>query len=204
MIDLYIVRHGESVANEQGRIAGFTDVALSNKWILQAQAVREYLHNENCKFDMVYSSPLQRSYNTISDYCDDENYEIICDDRLKELNFWPIENQLISGLGSEEYFEDTFYYSDNGNIETYEQVTQRVRDFLVDNIYQLRWKKILISCHAGVTRAFVAALNELTREVPRLFVPNASITHYKIDELTRIARCEKFGYDMHLRNKDLI
>lgn len=204
MIDLYIVRHGESVANEQGRIAGFTDVALSEKWKLQAHALREYLHEEDYTFDTVFSSPLQRSYNTISDYCTDKDIEIICDDKLKELNLWPKENQLIAELKSEEYLEDAFYYSDDWKIETYEQVTQRVREFLEEYVFPAKWKKILVSCHAGVTRAFVAALNELTREVPRLFVPNASITHYKIDESTRIARCEKFGYDIHLRNKDLI
>ncbi len=204
MIDLYIVRHGESVANDEGRIAGFTDVALSEKWKKQAQALREYLHEQDYNFDIVFSSPLQRSYHTISDYCADKNYTIITDDRLKELNLWPRENKLISELKSEEYLEDSYYFSDNGNIETYEQVTERIRAFLWENIYNQKGKKILVSCHAGVTRAFVAALNELTREVPRLFVPNASITHYKIDEITRIARCEQFGYDNHLRRKDLI
>lgn len=204
MIDLYIVRHGESVANDEWRIAWFTDVELSKKWKLQAEALREYLHDKDYSFDLVFSSPLQRSYHTISDYCSDKNYSINTDDRLKELNLWPRENKLISELKSEEYLEDAFYFSDNGNIETYEQVTDRVREFLAEKILPQKWKKILISCHAGVTRAFVAALNELTREVPRLFVPNASITHYKIDELTRIARCQQFGYDNHLRKKDLV
>jgi len=204
MINLYIVRHWESVANQEERIAGFTDVALSEKWKLQALALWEYLHQENFSFDVVFSSPLQRSYNTISGYCWEKNLEITCDDRLKELNLWPRENKLISELKSEEYFEDAFYFSDNWEIETYEQVTARVKLFLEDKVFPAKWKKILVSCHAGVTRAFVAALNELTREVPRLMIPNASLTHYKIDEITKIARCEKFAYDNHLRYKNLI
>lgn len=205
MIDLYLVRHGESQANKDGVLCGRTDTPLSEKWQKQSQALCEYLTEISLPCDVVYSSPLQRAQNTIFSFAQSIQREIILDERLTEIDLWSRENTKIPSVLTNEYHEDSYYFSgEKRDIETYAQVVQRVREFLEYHVYTQTGMKIMVSCHAGVLRAFVAALNELTREVPKLQIQNASFTHYKIDEMTRIARCERFCYDMYLRDKDLI
>ena len=39
---LYLVRHGETLFNVQGKIQGWSDLPLTQRDIKQAQAVRDY------------------------------------------------------------------------------------------------------------------------------------------------------------------
>jgi broad specificity phosphatase PhoE len=60
---LYLVRHGESIANKKGFEAGQKhDVSLSEKGFLQAKQTANYLKNK--KIDIIYSSDLLRAKQT--------------------------------------------------------------------------------------------------------------------------------------------
>ena len=58
---LYLVRHGESTYNAEGRIQGQTDVPLSELGRRQSEAVADALRTQ--PVDAVYSSPLRRDGN---------------------------------------------------------------------------------------------------------------------------------------------
>ena len=79
---IYIVRHGQTNWNLEGRNQGRIDIELNEKGIQQAELTSEKL--ENIKFDKVFSSPLKRAYKTAQVICEkigiDEN-EIIVDER---------------------------------------------------------------------------------------------------------------------------
>lgn len=204
MIDLYLVRHGESEANLSNRIAGHLDTPLSEKWQQQAVCLKKYLLDAWYDFDEIYSSPLQRAYNTIVAYAKEKNKEIITDDRLKEKYLWPQEGALKSEVFWDGYHEDPYYFESGKSYESYETLTQKVEWFLREEIFSKTRKSVLVSCHAGVTRSFVAALTWITRETAHLQVQNASLTHYQIDENSLEATCEKFSYDVYLREQGLI
>ena len=56
---IYIVRHGQTDWNVEGRYQGRLDVELNDKGIEQAQKIREKLCN--VKFDKVFSKPIKKS-----------------------------------------------------------------------------------------------------------------------------------------------
>jgi len=62
MKKLFLVRHGESEWNVLKRIQGQQNVALTDRGKLQARLIAKRLLNEN--IDSIYSSDLDRAYNT--------------------------------------------------------------------------------------------------------------------------------------------
>ena len=62
---LYLVRHGETLFNTQGKIQGWSDSPLTERGIKQAQAVRDYFGSEGIRFDHAYSSTSERASDTL-------------------------------------------------------------------------------------------------------------------------------------------
>ena len=59
---LYIIRHGETEWNKMGKMQGRTDISLSEDGRKLAQKTADGL--KNVKFDYIFSSPLERAYET--------------------------------------------------------------------------------------------------------------------------------------------
>ena len=89
---IYILRHGTTEWNNKRLIQGQTDIPLDEFGILMAKESGKGLNTKGIKFDIVYSSPLSRAYETakiiLESYTLENNIPaIITDDRLKELSF---------------------------------------------------------------------------------------------------------------------
>ena len=63
-MEVLIVRHGESVANAEGRMQGQLDYPLSDLGEQQAALLGRFLHNAGWQFDAAYTSPLSRARST--------------------------------------------------------------------------------------------------------------------------------------------
>jgi 2,3-bisphosphoglycerate-dependent phosphoglycerate mutase len=63
-MELLIVRHGESVANAEGRMQGQRDYPLSAAGQKQAAVLGRFLAQAGFKFDAAYTSPLTRAKET--------------------------------------------------------------------------------------------------------------------------------------------
>lgn len=59
MTKVYVVRHGETDWNRQGRLQGATDVPLNAQGVHQAQACQQYFHENPAT--AIFTSPLQRA-----------------------------------------------------------------------------------------------------------------------------------------------
>ena len=59
-----LMRHGESIWNQENRFTGWTDVDLTEKGKLEAKDAGERLAKENFKFDVCYTSILKRAIKT--------------------------------------------------------------------------------------------------------------------------------------------
>ena len=139
---IYIVRHGQTDYNVEGRYAGRIDVELNEKGIEQANIIKEELKNIN--FDMVFSSPLKRAFTTASIIT---NNEITVDKRIIERSNGKLEGKLKTEINDDIDFNDpnlTKY-----NIENINDFRNRIYNFF-DEIIKYKDKNILVVTHAGV------------------------------------------------------
>ena len=74
MLKLYLVRHGETLWNQENRVLGRTDIPLNERGIAQAQALGTKLADVH--FDHVYCSPLSRAKETAGLLRDSEAYRV--------------------------------------------------------------------------------------------------------------------------------
>ncbi len=65
MKTLVLLRHGESVWNQENRFTGWTDVGLSDKGLQEAQEAGRVLAREQYTFDVAYTSVLKRAIKTL-------------------------------------------------------------------------------------------------------------------------------------------
>jgi len=63
---LVVVRHGESLWNQQNRFTGWKDVDLAEKGILEAQKAGKILKEKGYDFNMAYTSRLTRAIKTLN------------------------------------------------------------------------------------------------------------------------------------------
>ncbi|MBX7166200.1 MAG: histidine phosphatase family protein [Pirellulales bacterium] len=81
---LYLVRHGESVFNAEGRIQGQLDPPLSELGLRQATALAEAFTGQTIQ--AVFASPLARAWQTAEPICAALDVGAQADERLKEIN----------------------------------------------------------------------------------------------------------------------
>ena len=65
MYRLVLIRHGESLWNQENRFTGWQDVDLSDKGRAEAQRAGKTLKSLNMHFDLAYTSTLKRAIRTL-------------------------------------------------------------------------------------------------------------------------------------------
>lgn len=65
MSTIVLLRHGESVWNEENRFTGWADVGLTAKGLAEAQAAAQLLRSEGFEFDVAFTSMLRRANKTL-------------------------------------------------------------------------------------------------------------------------------------------
>ncbi|TRZ94517.1 MAG: 2,3-diphosphoglycerate-dependent phosphoglycerate mutase [Rhodocyclaceae bacterium] len=65
MYKIVLLRHGESVWNQENRFTGWTDVGLTEKGLAEAVAAGRLLKKEGFAFDIAYTSVLRRAIKTL-------------------------------------------------------------------------------------------------------------------------------------------
>ena len=158
---LYAVRHGESIWNIEGRLTGWTDVALTDLGRDQARALRPILQEH--RFDSVWSSPLIRAYETAQLAWGEQ---FTYDERLKEFNFGEHEGRTLASF-------NTDYVQLLRNFESFEPPGGERGDRFyarVDAFYDsLPLGKHLVFAHGGVIKRL------FERAGHKKFPDNASI-----------------------------
>lgn len=141
---IYIVRHGQTDWNVEGRNQGRTNIELNETGIEQAKETAKKLEDKN--FDLVFSSPLKRAYKTAQIIC---NNNIILDSRLIERCNGDLEGKLKS-----EYKGLVDFANPNENrygIETLPTFRRRITDFFDYILKTYPGKDILVVTHAGIS-----------------------------------------------------
>lgn len=182
---LYIIRHGETQWNKEKKLQGRSNVALNDYGRELAFVTGKAL--ENVHFDVVYSSPLDRAYETAQIITGGRS-DIIKDERLIEISFGVHEGIPTSELGET---IDNFFFAPDKYVpaeggETYEEACKRAKDFLEDVIYPMRntEKTVLIVAHGAMNKALMLNLKNI--EIKDIwkgeFQKNCCVNQYELTE----------------------
>lgn len=144
---IYITRHSLTKWNEEKRLQGWKDSPLTKQGEIDAKRLGHYIGDY--QIDGVYSSPISRAYQTarfVFPYRD-----IIKDDRLKEMNFGDFEGMVISDLKNNKEYYDLWHHPSPQrclkNGENYQQVVDRLMDFINEKYRQNPKQTIFITIH---------------------------------------------------------
>ncbi len=201
MTDLYFIRHGQSEANVSQSFAGYTDSPLTPLGKKQAEATSAFF--DEIKPDKVYSSPLQRAYNTGLAVAKRYNIEIETDDRLKEIYGGKWETIPFAELINLYHDDFSVWINDLGKAvctegESTIELQNRVNQAVLEIVKNNPGRKIVIATHATPIRVMECIWNKVSltemKDIP--WVSNASVTHvrYENSEGKIIFR----SYDKHL------
>jgi broad specificity phosphatase PhoE len=93
---LTLVRHGETLWNQEKKIQGITDVELSPLGLEQVTKLSQALRQE--KFDRIVTSPLKRAYDTARAIGVHHGLPIVVENDLHELNAGEFEGMTYQDL----------------------------------------------------------------------------------------------------------
>lgn len=91
-----LIRHGQTMANAQGVLAGFLETQLSEIGERQASALKEYL--KETTIDYFYASSSQRAYETLKPLAGLKHAKIESVEALKEIHFGEFEGKDFSWI----------------------------------------------------------------------------------------------------------
>lgn len=176
-MEIYIVRHGETLWNRDKRLQGSTDIALSDYG--RELAVETGQNLSHIQFDKVFSSPLQRAYETAGLILPGQKDEIITDDRIRELNFGIYEGKTMPELKSDPdgYFQYFFdapeKYQAPAQGESLTHLCERAADFLTEVIEPLAdtCSRIMIVAHGAINKAMMMHVKN-ERDLSRFWAGN--------------------------------
>jgi broad specificity phosphatase PhoE len=161
MGQLFIVRHGETVWNREGRIQGHTDVGLSDRGIEQAAQLARRLGA--VRFDAAYASDLCRASETAAVILQGREVPLYPTPRLREYHKGAFEGLTDAELRSRFPFEypsyiakDLDYAPDGG--ESTRDVSARMTGVISEIKERHLGDSVLVVGHGGSLRAAMMAL----------------------------------------------
>ncbi|MBI2875853.1 MAG: histidine phosphatase family protein [Candidatus Tectomicrobia bacterium] len=189
MIEIWLVRHGQTVENCERIIQGQLDGKLSPEGIEQARRVAEAL--KDIRFDAIYSSDLGRARETthyIQAYHPDT--PVIYSSLLREKNFGVLQGKRIQELDLSSSEPWQFIFTRNEG-EPPEAVAQRARELLRLIQEKHPGQKLLLvghgffnSCFINILRGEEVCYANLHRQM------NTAINYFCLDEPGVLGQCQ--------------
>lgn len=165
-MELYIVRHGRTCWNELHKLQGAADISLNEDGREAARRLGREL--KDVSFDMIFSSPLDRAYETACLIRGPRDIPIRRDDRMQEINFGEIEGVLFedvlsSGKPCRFLFSDPEHFEPAPGGESLDDVRRRTEDFALSVLEPLYGKaeRILVVGHGVVNKGLMCYLEGL-------------------------------------------
>lgn len=199
MLNIYLIRHGETVWNKEGRLQGSIDIELSEVGLEQAAKTGEYL--KNIKFDAIYSSDLQRAKKTAEIIQTKliNKSELKIDKKLQEIGYGPWE-----GLTTEDIiqkgWEKELALFEKDRVNNRPAGGELVADYFVrvndafNVIKEVNSNcNVLVVAHGGTIRGLISiALTGNLSAWSNMTLRNCSVSHIKVNKNTANPLVEKF------------
>ncbi len=162
-MELYLIRHGETVWNAAGKMQGNADIELNERGRALAGNLGREL--ENVPFDRIYSSPLIRAYETACLIRGYRNIPILRDERLREISFGSLEGSHYSdwmkeGCPYRFFFREPARYLPPEGGETLEHLCARAKEFVQSEIEPLHKsaERVMIVAHGALNKGIMCYL----------------------------------------------
>lgn len=175
MMEIYMIRHGETMWNQQHRLQGRKDIPLNDVGLAGARIAAEAL--KDVHFDRVFSSPLVRAKKTaeiILKNHPDLSIEPL--DDLQEIAFGTgegiemrddvphteAEKEILDHLKRWFAYPDTVAPLPGG--ESIREVKDRIEHFLDTCIYpnEDTYERVMVTCHGGILRGIESIVRNLS------------------------------------------
>lgn len=170
MTKLYLIRHGQSEWNELNKIQGQKNTSLTNLGKEQARSLANRLTSES--IDMIYTSDLNRAYDTAKIISEQIDKPLSSSEFIREINFGPWEGLTISEMQDiyKEQYSIWIKEPDKLNMdgaESLQVLKDRAMKWVESIIQENDGKKIAIVSHGATLKVLILGLLDI------------SLTHYK-------------------------
>ena len=164
--EIYLVRHGETDWNVQGKLMGSSDIPLNETGEKQAHKVKEKLNSVD--FAAAFSSDKRRAHRTAEIILAQKNIPITQTPALRECSFGSWEGQAINDFKvwaktqpQRNSMSQTkcLAHKWDDDIESLGEIYTRVTNFINTIAPQHMGGTILCCAHSGVLRAILCNLN---------------------------------------------
>lgn len=170
-VDIFLIRHGQCVANTQGVFVGDTEDPLTNEGIAQANRLHNKFKKMHLSVNAVFTSTAVRANQTAKIVF--PGHSLIRDARLLEVNAGSLAQKRHSTpINHQDYLHQAFPEG-----ESYTEMYKRVCDWF-HSIPLEPNTKIAIVAHGGsLVMLMLHILNGHPERFPMFQLNNASVTH---------------------------
>lgn len=156
---LYLIRHGQSVANEKGVIQGSKDFPLSALGQTQAKLLGQYFASETIGY--LYSSDLTRALDTANAIADHQPLDVLKWNKIREIGLGPLE-----GKTKQEIYIQYPQLNDSSSIlttgllgtELIPEITERCKYVLDQLLSGHKHHQVALVSHGGFISIFLMYL----------------------------------------------
>lgn len=160
-MEIYFIRHGETIWNVQKKFQGLSDSPLTEKGIKQAKLLGEKL--KDIKFDKIYSTSLKRANDTANYIKGNRKQEVEIFDNFIEISMGDmegVEREKFKNLypeQSEDFFTNPLKYNPKpykgeSFLEVRERVIKGLEKFIALN---QNYERILIVSHGATLKVLL-------------------------------------------------
>ena len=184
---LYLIRHGQSAGNAEGRFGGHGPTPLSELGLQQAEKTAKMLAKEG--ISAIYSSDLHRAVQTAEPLSKLLNLPVNTSKAFRERNVGVLEGLTFDE--SKEKYPSDYYALINRDIlhvitqgESYRQLLRRITAETRDIIRRHQGERVAIFSHTGaicyLTLHFLGAIHRGTKQTPWLITSNCGVNRFEI------------------------
>lgn len=184
---LFLIRHGQSAGNAEGRFGGHSPTPLSELGMKQAEMTANALANE--RIDVIYSSDLLRAVQTASPLAESLGIEINKTKAFRERNVGVLEG--LTFEESKQRYPKDYFALINRDInhvitggESYRHLLRRGTRALKEILATYKGRNVAVFSHTGaicyLTLHLIGAIDRRTTQTPWLVTSNCGINRFEI------------------------
>lgn len=183
----YLMRHGETYWNEMRRMQGQVNIPLNERGKAQAREAAERL--KGVPFDICYSSPLSRAYDTAREVLKGRAVPIIEEPLLIEQGYGLSEGA--SQIGFHDPTSPLYGYEDKPEIykpdigaESFEELMERGNQIIRKHMLpaEKKYKRVLMVAHGAI----LCSITGIIKEIPlscfwESILPNCAVRIFRLE-----------------------